>query len=362
MRDGAPGREARSTVACGPDHCGVSRRYAPAGGGVHRAQRRSQRAPSALPPGDGPQARRAVPAESPRRSDPVGRGACGVDRRVRRRARRRALGRVREWATEFRARAATKLDAMAVPLRGAGHFRLVHFLVRHLRPEVVLETGVGVGYTSQAILLALELNGSGTLYSSDFPYFRMDHPERYVGCLVDDELRHRWHLAAPRRPGQPGRVPAPDRSPRLRPLRLRQEHRRPGVRDGRRSARSWPRTRPSSWTTSTTTSTSGTPWPGRTRPAGSSGGRQVRRAHRPLTFPARPWKEVAGRIAPCPGRNWQIPPGGAARATQCGRAREIGPEHGHPALGALAFAALRAAVSGGGHSTCVQDRGIRGVV
>ena len=99
------------------------------------------------------------------------------------------------WATEFRARSATKLDAMAVPLRGAGHFRLVHFLVRHLRPEVVLETGVGVGYTSQAILLALELNGSGTLYSSDFPYFRMDHPERYVGCLVDEELRHRWHLA-----------------------------------------------------------------------------------------------------------------------------------------------------------------------
>ena len=98
------------------------------------------------------------------------------------------------WATEFRARAATKLDAMAVPLRGAGHFRLVHFLVRHLRPEVVLETGVGVGYTSQAILLALELNGTGTLYSSDFPYFRMEHPERYVGCLVDDDLRHRWHL------------------------------------------------------------------------------------------------------------------------------------------------------------------------
>ncbi len=99
-----------------------------------------------------------------------------------------------EWAIEFKASAATKLDRMAVPLRGAGHFRLVHFLVRYLRPEVVLETGVGVGYTSQAILLALEQNGAGTLYSSDFPYFRMDEPERYVGCLVDDELRARWHL------------------------------------------------------------------------------------------------------------------------------------------------------------------------
>jgi predicted O-methyltransferase YrrM len=99
-----------------------------------------------------------------------------------------------EWATEFRAAASLKLDRMGVPLRGAGHFRLLHFLVRHLRPEVVLETGVGVGYTSQAILLGFEHNGSGTLYSSDFPYFRMDAPERYVGCLVDDELRGRWHL------------------------------------------------------------------------------------------------------------------------------------------------------------------------
>jgi predicted O-methyltransferase YrrM len=99
-----------------------------------------------------------------------------------------------EWATAFRVEAAQKLDRLAVPLRGAGHFRLVHFLVRYLRPEVVLETGVGVGYTSQAILLAFAKNGSGTLFSSDFPYFRMDEPERYVGCLVDDELRGGWHL------------------------------------------------------------------------------------------------------------------------------------------------------------------------
>jgi predicted O-methyltransferase YrrM len=99
-----------------------------------------------------------------------------------------------EWAAAFRVAAAEKLERLDVPLRGAGHFRLVHFLVRYLRPEVVLETGVGVGYTSQAILLAFAHNGAGTLFSSDFPYFRMDAPERYVGCLVDDELRDRWHL------------------------------------------------------------------------------------------------------------------------------------------------------------------------
>jgi predicted O-methyltransferase YrrM len=98
------------------------------------------------------------------------------------------------WALEFRAVARARLDEKAVPLGGAGHFQLVHFLVRYLRPKVVLETGVAAGYTSQAILSALEQNGEGTLYSSDFPYFRLDAPERYVGCLVDDALRPRWHL------------------------------------------------------------------------------------------------------------------------------------------------------------------------
>jgi predicted O-methyltransferase YrrM len=98
------------------------------------------------------------------------------------------------WATEFRATARRRLDEKAVPLGGAGHFALVHFLVRHLRPRVVLETGVAAGYTSQAILSALDRNGAGTLYSSDFPYFRLDEPEQYVGCLVDERLKDRWHL------------------------------------------------------------------------------------------------------------------------------------------------------------------------
>jgi predicted O-methyltransferase YrrM len=100
------------------------------------------------------------------------------------------------WADDFRVTARRRLDQAAIPLPGGGgHFKLVHFLVRHLQPAVVLETGVAAGYTSQAILTAMEANGRGTLYSSDFPYFRLDAPERYVGCLVDEHLKSRWHLA-----------------------------------------------------------------------------------------------------------------------------------------------------------------------
>jgi predicted O-methyltransferase YrrM len=99
------------------------------------------------------------------------------------------------WAARFRTEGRARLDALGVPLGGGGQFQLVHFLVRHLRPTVVLETGVAAGWTSQAILSALDANGAGTLWSSDFPYFRLDDPERYVGCLVDDRLRDGWHLA-----------------------------------------------------------------------------------------------------------------------------------------------------------------------
>ncbi|HEY3725347.1 MAG TPA: class I SAM-dependent methyltransferase [Acidimicrobiia bacterium] len=98
------------------------------------------------------------------------------------------------WAADFRVVAQARLDEHAVPLRGGGHYQLVHFLVRYRRPRVVLETGVAAGYTSQAILAAMDKNGEGTLYSSDFPYFRLDAPERYVGCLVDDAYKPHWHL------------------------------------------------------------------------------------------------------------------------------------------------------------------------
>jgi predicted O-methyltransferase YrrM len=57
-----------------------------------------------------------------------------------------------------------------------------------------VETGVAAGYSTQAILKAIQVNGSGRLYSSDFPYFRLDRPEQYIGILVDDDLKANWEL------------------------------------------------------------------------------------------------------------------------------------------------------------------------
>lgn len=73
---------------------------------------------------------------------------------------------------------------------------LVEFLYaycRITRPQLVLEVGVAHGFTSTAILRALEVNGSGRLYSIDLPHL---HPraEKHIGRAVDQELRSRWTL------------------------------------------------------------------------------------------------------------------------------------------------------------------------
>ena len=80
-------------------------------------------------------------------------------------------------------------------LGGGGNYLLLYFLVRKFKPSCVLETGVAAGWSSLAILQSLEKNNFGNLYSSDFPYFRLKDPEKYIGFLVQDEnLKKRWHL------------------------------------------------------------------------------------------------------------------------------------------------------------------------
>jgi predicted O-methyltransferase YrrM len=72
-------------------------------------------------------------------------------------------------------------------------YSAVYALVRLLRPEVVVETGVADGTTSAYILQALEDNGRGHLYSIDVPSERLPHGKA-PGWIIDDALRHRWTL------------------------------------------------------------------------------------------------------------------------------------------------------------------------
>jgi hypothetical protein len=73
-----------------------------------------------------------------------------------------------------------------------GLVRGVWCLVRHLRPDKVVETGVGRGFTSRMILDALERNGKGHLWSIDLPPVQAPQLHAQIGSAVDPELRSRW--------------------------------------------------------------------------------------------------------------------------------------------------------------------------
>ena len=70
---------------------------------------------------------------------------------------------------------------------------LQYMMVRATKPNTVLETGVWIGGSSFTILTALRANGSGVLYSIDFPPFRRKNRVE-VGHLVPPELYDQWKL------------------------------------------------------------------------------------------------------------------------------------------------------------------------
>ena len=98
-------------------------------------------------------------------------------------------------------------DIVTHPAVARYHFTQLYALCRYVRPQVVVETGVGLGTSSLFILQALEDNGGGTLYSIDEPYaeYQSDagimidesaycaHTDQ-PGMLVPKELQDRWRL------------------------------------------------------------------------------------------------------------------------------------------------------------------------
>ena len=80
---------------------------------------------------------------------------------------------------------------------------LLYLLVRALRPERAIETGISSGYSARLILEALEKNGTGHLDSIGIDVFGLARggPEdgralvgRSVGWLVPERLKPRWSL------------------------------------------------------------------------------------------------------------------------------------------------------------------------
>ena len=75
----------------------------------------------------------------------------------------------------------------------SGYHRALYIMTRILKPEIVIETGVFEGHSSLSILLALEGNSKGHLYSIDLPSPKLP-PGKEPGWIVPEHLRKRWDL------------------------------------------------------------------------------------------------------------------------------------------------------------------------
>jgi hypothetical protein len=75
-----------------------------------------------------------------------------------------------------------------------GLARLAWCTTRHLRPEFVVETGVGRGVTTRIILEGLERNQAGRLWSIDLPPLLQREITGEVGAGVPADGRGRWTL------------------------------------------------------------------------------------------------------------------------------------------------------------------------
>ena len=100
----------------------------------------------------------------------------------------------KEFVVALDRHAKSVLSAIPHDLGGGGGVPLLYALTRLHKPAVVIETGVAAGFSSASFLSAMRQNGSGHLYSSDFPYFRIAEPEKYVGVILDENLREQWSL------------------------------------------------------------------------------------------------------------------------------------------------------------------------
>jgi Methyltransferase domain len=93
--------------------------------------------------------------------------------------------------------------------------RLAWCLVAHLRPEIVVETGVARGLTSRALLEGLERNGSGHLWSIDLPPLLEHGLAQETGIAVPERLHPLWTLVS-----GSSRSVLPDLVRRLGPIQL----------------------------------------------------------------------------------------------------------------------------------------------
>lgn len=90
-------------------------------------------------------------------------------------------------------KAGEQSEKSPVKMGGEGAVSLIYHLVKHLKPAKCLETGVAYGWSSLAILLALQNIEGARLISNDMPYVN-ENNEDFVGIVVPENLKNKWDL------------------------------------------------------------------------------------------------------------------------------------------------------------------------
>ena len=90
-------------------------------------------------------------------------------------------------------KAKNEADKCPVKMGGMSNINLIYNLTINHKPKIILETGVAYGWSSLSFLLAIKFNKFGKLFSIDMPYPNLNN-EKYVGCVIPDELKNEWNL------------------------------------------------------------------------------------------------------------------------------------------------------------------------
>ncbi len=84
-------------------------------------------------------------------------------------------------------------DPLTVWNARAELLRIVGTITTLMKPEVLVETGVALGFTTATILRAMKESGVGHVYSVDLPALQYN-PDDPVGRAIPEELKDRWTL------------------------------------------------------------------------------------------------------------------------------------------------------------------------
>ena len=80
-----------------------------------------------------------------------------------------------------------------VKMGGPGNLTLLYYLTMNLKATRIVETGIAYGWSSLALLQAMDEIGKGKLVSTDMPYAKMNN-EKYVGLVVPEHLKSKWQI------------------------------------------------------------------------------------------------------------------------------------------------------------------------